>query len=253
MMHANHMLLRTIAFPSVFPLPLYRYDDREWLPYAGTEIDFLTRPLGGGGGGGDGGGGGGGGAEGGKASRFSLVVQKYSVGKRYVKQMLEILYEQRIYDAFHHGVGTANTSTNSSGTASRWSAWQAAAGARREGSIPPHPPHHLPATHTHTQPVTVTRLMTILQRMQQIRWYWTYAGVINQIDAFFFDPLNARNTNGKPLRMKSHMGGGGGATFGNGNWTTNPGAGAGAGAGNYLRCVAPHSKQQDSSVLDLFL
>ena len=243
---------------SAKPFPLYprcrraRYDDRAWLPYAGTEIDFLTHPLLG--------------AERRPVSaesstadtgegqtvgrkknhEFSLVVQKYQVNKRYIQQIQRILYEQRVYDASHRiSVSAANEQDSYQDTAPA-SLPGKASRARGETEGPQSPD---------TQPPT--RMMVILQRMQQIRWYWTYAGVISQIDAFFFDPLNARKTNGR-IRLGSRSRGGEEArtTSGAGNESipeAQAWARAGTGAGNYLRCVAQHSRQQDSSVLDIFL
>jgi hypothetical protein len=43
---------------------------------------------------------------------------------------------------------------------------------------------------------STSRLFQIYQRMAEIRHYFTYEGIIEQIDAFFHDPLNVMGTNG---------------------------------------------------------
>ena len=235
-------------------IPIYLYDDHPWLPYAGTEIDYISRPL----------------SEvpfsvksedvvdgddlvalatdmspqpyeyrsqsrtipfsksmpriislferwlpltkqqefsrlhaQGENPSFSLLVQRHGIGRRLIKQLQDVFIEQRKYDRYVNN------------TANKDRAFDYA-------------PMRMP-----------TRLMSMLQHIHDIRYYWTFEGVMSQIDAFFLDPLNTRGTNGHrhdPASRHAHR----------------RGLSSGGRAGNYLRCVLPE-KHQDSSVLDVLL
>jgi len=227
-------------------VPLYIYDDYAWLPYAGTEIDFISQPL----------------SEvpfAGSSSKaqdvrakgnqmqanevddsealsLNLNVQASVAGLPLVNSLLALLEEQATHDA-----------------------------------LVLHQPHR-----SHPS----TRLMKILSNMKQIRHFYTYSGVIEQIDAFFHDPLNAMGSNGYRRNQageSASSGAGAGTDTGQKYWSQQTGkvwakssngrrtgTGTGTGeervmwqwqergrpAGNHLRCHHWPNLEAAANVLD---